>query len=267
MIDGSEFNYGNDTKYNIDCLKRNLRDNFESKTYKNSLLVLIGVQNEKTLRAFELNCKIMLTTRHRNIFDFIPDHSKTEIKIHKGFNRNEAEELLIKILKRKLTLKEIENINTVNGLCNGHPFIMNLIVSNLVLPNNSKKEKLIDESGWDSWIKSLKNKETNDDIDLICKKTLSTLENEQIERFNSLCIFKSEEKIPINVIINYWGSNFYNTRKMLGIFENVALLKLTTDENSSIVMEINCAISSYLLSKVSPQEKIAMHKTLVDSYK
>lgn len=44
-----------------------LRRIFEKGTLKDSLLVLIDVQNMETIRAFDLNCRTLITTRDKKV--------------------------------------------------------------------------------------------------------------------------------------------------------------------------------------------------------
>lgn len=50
-------------------IKQYLRDTL-SENYRNCLLVLIDVPNQMTLRSFDLHCKILMTTRNKDVSVF-----------------------------------------------------------------------------------------------------------------------------------------------------------------------------------------------------
>lgn len=51
----------------IMILNQNMRASFDKNSLNNSLIVLIDVQNSETLKAFDLNCKMIVTTRNKRV--------------------------------------------------------------------------------------------------------------------------------------------------------------------------------------------------------
>lgn len=56
-----------DIRSKIMILNQNMRASFDKNVLNNSLIVLIDVQNADTLRAFDLNCKTIITTRNKKV--------------------------------------------------------------------------------------------------------------------------------------------------------------------------------------------------------
>lgn len=48
-------------------MNQRLREILDKTDYKNCLIVLANVQNEATIKAFNLHCKIMITTRNKEV--------------------------------------------------------------------------------------------------------------------------------------------------------------------------------------------------------
>lgn len=51
----------------IFLMRQRLKEMFSDEKYKHSLIVLVHVQNSDILKAFNLNCKIMITTRNKEV--------------------------------------------------------------------------------------------------------------------------------------------------------------------------------------------------------
>lgn len=74
-------NFTSNTKNEIVNVKKYLRKVLESH-HKDCLLVLTDVRNRETLIAFDLHCKIMLTTRNVEILDVLtPKENQFMIKV------------------------------------------------------------------------------------------------------------------------------------------------------------------------------------------
>lgn len=56
-----------DISNKILMLTESLRNLFEKYQLRDCLIVLVNVQNYETIRAFDLNCKILITTRNKKV--------------------------------------------------------------------------------------------------------------------------------------------------------------------------------------------------------
>lgn len=68
QIDHTMMTNYKDIQNKIVMLNEKLRHVFEKNTVlQNSLVILVDVQNHETLKAFDLNCKVLITTRNKRV--------------------------------------------------------------------------------------------------------------------------------------------------------------------------------------------------------
>lgn len=97
----SRSEHGSNIKLRIHGVQAELRRLLKSKPYENCLLVLRNVQNEKAWNAFNLNCKILLTTRFKRVADFLSPATTTHISLDEHCltpTTDEVEALFLKYL-------------------------------------------------------------------------------------------------------------------------------------------------------------------------
>lgn len=71
QIDHTTMTNYKDIQNKIVMLNEKLRQVLEKNdVLQDSLVVLIGVQNHETLKAFDLNCKVLITTRNKRVSGF-----------------------------------------------------------------------------------------------------------------------------------------------------------------------------------------------------
>lgn len=77
----SRSDHSSNIKLRIHSIQAELRRLLKSKPYENCLLVLLNVQNAKAWNAFNLSCKILLTTRFKQVTDFLSAATTTHISL------------------------------------------------------------------------------------------------------------------------------------------------------------------------------------------
>lgn len=261
--DNSEFSFTDDTKTNIIRLKMILQNTLSSKTHFHCLLVLCGVENIETIDAFDLNCKILVTTRHKNITNSIPDKMKKEISIKKGLSIKESHQLFERIFKRtKIAGYERKNLEIVHSYCNGQPFIMTMVFKSLA--SLGRREGLTNEDEWKNWINSIQ--KTKIDIDATIKTSLETISEKDQEYYKQFVIFPHNVPIAINVIQKYWRTDISETKRYIEKLSNASLLQVDHDMDN-IICSIDYANHNYLQIKVSAEEKQRLHAYFLENYK
>lgn len=68
-------------------IKQYLRETL-SENYKNCLLVLLDVPNQLTLKSFDLQCKILMTTRNKEVSVVCKNHFFTYKNVNLKFETN-----------------------------------------------------------------------------------------------------------------------------------------------------------------------------------
>lgn len=98
--------------------------------YKNCLLVLLDVPNKMTLKAFELHCKILMTTRNKEILELLPTKTIKTVQLSQGFEAEESLGVFSKVLG--IPYKELPSeAAEIHRLCKGNPFLISLIAGNM----------------------------------------------------------------------------------------------------------------------------------------
>jgi apoptotic protease-activating factor len=154
-VDEKFYNCGNANIQNeIVNMKRHLRNVLESDNYKNCLLVISDVQDRETYKAFDLHCKILMTTKYVDIIDEISKESKYIVNVSEGFSEEESFSLLSHALDVKI--RELPpQANVIHEKCQGYPFIIALIANNFAefSPESSDRRN----RRWQNWVSKLNN--------------------------------------------------------------------------------------------------------------
>lgn len=167
--------YSGNTKNEIIHLRNHLRKILEQPEFRNCLIVLTDVQDEQIIKAFDLRCKIFITTRHIERLDVIPTSSKTTIDIDKGFTHHESLELFTKAFNKQLPADMPSYIEKFHSICNGHPFIMSLIAKSFQQFSKDLKDR---KTRCDNWLRNLndyKLQDIDDQIKMSVEESLKFL--------------------------------------------------------------------------------------------
>ncbi|KAH8375317.1 hypothetical protein KR200_007945, partial [Drosophila serrata] len=178
----SRSEHGSNIKLRIHSVQADLRRLLKSKPYENCLLVLRNVQNEKAWSAFNLSCKILLTTRFKRVADFLSPATTTHISLDEHSMTPTADEV------ESLFLKYLQ--------CRSQD------LPREVLTTNPRRLSIIAESirdglaTWDNW------KHVNcDKLTSIIEGSLNVLEPAAYRKmFDRLSIFPPSAHIPIDLL-------------------------------------------------------------------
>ncbi|EDV37408.1 uncharacterized protein Dana_GF11429 [Drosophila ananassae] len=232
-------------KQRILSTQAELRRLLRSKPYENCLLVLRNVQSEKAWSAFNLGCKILLTTRFKQVTQFLSAATTTHISLD----------------DHSLMLTPDE----VKALCLKYIHCSAQDLPREVPTNNPRKLSLIAESikdglaTWDNW------KHVNcDKLTTIIEGALKVLEPLGYRKlFDRLSIFPPSARIPINLLSLIWFDD-----KSSGDYPMVVVNKLHKyslvekhPEESTISIP-----AIYLELKVNGDDYAALHQRIVDHY-
>lgn len=110
-------------------LKQHLRE-ILNENFKNCLLVLLDVPNQMTLKSFDLHCKILMTTRNKELLDQLSSKTTKTVQISQGFQAEESLGLFTKVLG--IHQKDLPSeAADIHRLCKGNPFLISLIAGNI----------------------------------------------------------------------------------------------------------------------------------------
>ncbi|XP_068146616.1 apoptotic protease-activating factor 1 isoform X2 [Drosophila tropicalis] len=231
----------------IESAKTELRHILQSKVYKNCLLVLRNVQNLNTWKAFNLGCKILITTRNKSISNYLSSATTTHVPLDDSLTASEVESLFLKYLDcPPEDLPSARDIKTTN------PRKLSIIAETL-------HDGL---ATLDTW------KHVNcDKLSTIIESSLSVLEPIYRQMYEKLFIFPESAQIPIRLLTLLWSQSHNNSthedpmaivNKLQGysLIEKQSQSKPPTITIPSIYFELNPQLDN----------KTALHKKIVDSY-
>lgn len=273
MIQADEFDmkfnaYNGNTKNQIVHLRNHLRKLLEKPQFRDSLVVLVDVQDENICKAFyELPCKFLITTRHIERLEFIPQEHKTMIEINEGFNTEETQELFRKAFDNCVLPNDMTKyVNNFHTTCNGHPFILSLIAKSFQHFKESQSER---EKRSENWIKSLNEYELHDREDLIkmsMVKSMSFLKEEYQKYYKMMVIFTDNRDVPFGVLEKFWNKNSQETEAIVVKLQKYSLLESRLSEQNKKICSLHYLHFHFLLQEVHEQDQITYHQQLIDRY-
>lgn len=273
MLQADEFDmkfnaYNGNTKNQIVHLRNYLRKLLEKPQFRDCLVVLVDVQDENICKAFfELPCKFLITTRHIERLEFIPQEHKTLIEINEGFNIQESQELFGKAFPNCVLPNDMFTyVNNFHNACNGHPFILSLIAKSFQHFNESQTER---EKRSENWIKSLNEYEIHDREDLIkmsMVKSMSFLKDEYQNYYKMMVIFTDNRDVPFSVLERLWRKNFQETEAIVIKLQKYSLLESHLSEQNEKTCSLHYLHYHFLLQEIHEDDQIIYHQQLIDSY-
>ncbi|EDV98505.1 GH23155 [Drosophila grimshawi] len=178
------------TRVRIEVLKTELQHLLKEKPYQNCLLVLRNVKNKETWEAFNLGCKILLTTGYKSVASFLSAQTTTHITLKDALTKSETESLCAKYLTEKpKLLKELKAKLPKHQITN--PLHLGIIVKSI-----SNDICTIDN------FKHVRYIELTEKI----KKSLSVLDFNERQLYEALFIFPKSAHIPIGLLGLVWTS-------------------------------------------------------------
>ncbi|XP_016988812.1 uncharacterized protein LOC108051272 [Drosophila rhopaloa] len=235
---------GSNIKFRIHSIQAELRRLLKSKPYENCLLVLLNVQNEEAWNAFNLNCKILLTTRFKKVTDFLSNATTTHISLdHHSMT---------------LTPDEVKSLFLKYLHCRPQD------LPREVLTTNPRRLSIIAESirdglaSWDNW------KNVNcDKLTTIIESSLSVLDKVYREMFDRLSIFPPSAHIPIDLLSLIWfddKSDGHDAMVVVNKLQKYSFVKKQPKESTISIPAI------YSELKVKVDDITALHRRIVDRY-
>lgn len=263
--------YSGNTKNEIIHMKHYLIKILEQSAFKDCLLVLTDVQDEKVLKAFDLHCKTFITTRHTESYEFIPSSRKTIIDIDKGFTREESFELFTKALNYK-TKAELppymhDYVEKFESICSGHPFIMSLIARTFQnFPHEGEEGR---KARGNRWLKNLEDyrlDQIDTQIKMSVEESLKFLEIDLQICYKKMAIFNDNSDIPFQVLEKIWDKNSQQTETIVLKFQKYSLIEKKLSEENSKACSLHYLHFHFLKQHVKPEQQQQYHRHLIEQY-
>ncbi|XP_061815510.1 apoptotic protease-activating factor 1 [Nerophis lumbriciformis] len=190
--------------------------------YPRSLLVLDDVWDSTVLKSFDINCRILLTTRNRSLADSVSG-VKYEVEVASGLDDKKALEIIA--LYTGSTPEGLpEEAPSIVRECKGSPLVVSLIGALL-------KEK---PNRWRYYLRQLQQKQFKrirksssydyDALDQAMSASIEVLPDEHRELYRDLAVFEKDVKIPAKVLSVLWDLEPEEVEDILEEFVNKSLL-------------------------------------------
>ncbi|KAM9845936.1 apoptotic protease-activating factor 1 [Aulostomus maculatus] len=190
--------------------------------YPRSLLILDDIWDTTVLKAFDIHCRILLTTRNRSLTDSVSG-AKHEVGVESGLDESKALEILALYTNNK-PHRLPEEARSIVRECKGSPLVVSLIGALL-------KEK---PDRWHYYLHQLQRKQFKrirksssydyDALDQAMSASIEVLPEEHRELYRDLTVIEKDIKIPAKVLSILWDKEQEEVEDILEDFVNKSLL-------------------------------------------
>uniref|UniRef100_A0A8C1JU26 Apoptotic protease-activating factor 1 n=1 Tax=Cyprinus carpio TaxID=7962 RepID=A0A8C1JU26_CYPCA len=190
--------------------------------FPRSLLILDDVWDSSTLRSFDIQCRVLLTTRNRGLADSVSGTS-FEVPVESGLDEEKALEILALYVNGK-PHKLPEQARSIVSECKGSPLVVSLIGALLrEFPDR-----------WSYYLRQLQKKQFKrirksssydyEALDQAMDASLQVLEPEHQDLYRDLSIMQKDVKVPAKVLSVLWDLELEEVEDVLQEFVNKSLL-------------------------------------------
>lgn len=221
----SRFNQGSQTYLNPPLNIEEARDRlrfFMARKYPRSLLILDDVWDNWVLKCFDVQCRVLITSRDRSISEAVAGN-KFLILVQSGLSNDKGLEILARFVNLKVSCLPDEAHSIVQE-CKGSPLVVSLIGALLrEFPNR-----------WAYYLKQLQGKQFKrirksssydyEALDEAMAISIEVLEQDHREYYKDLSILKKDVKVPTKVLCILWEMDVEEVEDILQVFVNKSLL-------------------------------------------
>lgn len=190
--------------------------------FPRSLLILDDVWDSSSLRSFDIQCRVLLTTRNRALTDSVSG-VRYEVPVENGLDEEKALEILALYVNGKMH-KLPEQARSIVSECKGSPLVVSLIGALLrEFPDR-----------WSYYLRQLQQKQFKrirksssydyEALDQAMDASLQVLEAEHQELYRDLSVMQKDIKVPAKVLSVLWGLELEEVEDVLQEFVNKSLL-------------------------------------------
>ncbi|XP_075327788.1 apoptotic protease-activating factor 1 isoform X2 [Odontesthes bonariensis] len=191
-----------------------------------SLLILDDIWDSTVLKTFDIQCRILLTTRNRSLADSVSG-AKHEVEVESGLDEKKALEILA--LYTDMKPKGLpEEARSIVKECKGSPLVVSLIGALL-------KEK---PNRWSYYLRQLQQKQFKrirksssydyDALDQAMAASIEVLPHDHQKLYKDLTVLQQDIKIPAKVLSVLWDLQPEEVEDILQEFVNKSLLFVDT---------------------------------------
>ncbi|CAB3226675.1 unnamed protein product [Arctia plantaginis] len=246
-------------------LKDKLKTQFSEPPLKDGLLIFDEVNDRRCFDAFDVGCKILVTTRDT---DVVATYSPEIIEIKNCLEEKESLAVFASFLDVNVSSLP-RQANKLHDNCKGIPFHIRLIGAQLA----ENKEKLMDDPKyWNYFVKMFKKKEyfsipryhTNNPMKTI-EVCINSLNEVVRPLYHRLKILPDNVKVSASVLSKLWNKDVPEVEAIMKQLRSKSLIiEMYDREQKNYLYEVHDLIMNYLRSTGADRKKI--HAELLNSY-
>lgn len=251
-------------------LRDKLKTVFEEPNLKDGLLVLDEVNEKRFVDAFDIGCKILITTRDT---DVVANLQPQIIKIVSNFEEEETLKLFASCLDVDVAnLPFPSKAKKLHAICKGlNPFLIALIGAQFA---ENRAWLLDDSKRWDYYIKKLSK---NDFMSILgigselkmkpIEMCINSLKGEILPLFRKLAVLPDNVKVSAKVIRVLWSEDIHTVEKIMQQLRSKSLVNETyVPEQKNYVYDIHDLIMNYLRQSHTSTELTKLHTVFLKNY-
>uniref|UniRef100_A0A8C4X6R1 Apoptotic protease-activating factor 1 n=1 Tax=Erpetoichthys calabaricus TaxID=27687 RepID=A0A8C4X6R1_ERPCA len=231
--------------------------------YPRSLLILDDVWDSWVLKAFDIQCRVLLTTRDRSVTDSVSG-KKYEVSVRNGLEEDKSLEVLALFVNKKV--KELpEQACSIVKECKGSPLVISLIGALLrEFPDR-----------WEYYLRQLQNKQFKrirksssydyEALDQAMSVSIEVLPEHYKEYYMDLTVLEKDVHLPAKVLSVLWDLEPEEVEDILQEFVNKSLLFL--DRNKTPFQYYLHDLQLDFLTEQNRNRIQELHSNVVTQYK
>ncbi|XP_078409572.1 apoptotic protease-activating factor 1 isoform X6 [Cetorhinus maximus] len=201
-----------------------------ARKYPRSLLVLDDVWDSWVLKCFDVQCRVLITSRDKNITEAVTGNN-FPVSVQSGLSNDKGLEILARFVNSKVASLP-KQAHSIVQECKGSPLIVSLIGALLrEFPTR-----------WNYYLNQLQNKQFKrirksssydyEALDEAMAVSIEVLKEDYKEYYKDLSILAKDVKVPTKVLCILWALDTEEVEDILQVFVNKSLLFCDRNGNS-----------------------------------
>ncbi|XP_067860938.1 apoptotic protease-activating factor 1 isoform X2 [Heptranchias perlo] len=193
-----------------------------ARKYPRSLLVLDDVWDSWVLKCFDVQCRVLITSRDKSITEAVTGNNFL-VSVQSGLSNDKGLEVLARFVNLEVSILP-EQAHSIVQECKGSPLVVSLIGALLrEFPNR-----------WAYYLKQLQNKQFKrirksssydyEALDEAMAISIEVLEKGHKEYYKDLSVLKKDVKVATKVLCILWEMDTEEVEDILQVFVNKSLL-------------------------------------------
>lgn len=255
-----------------------MRKMFMSDGYSKCLLILDDVWNADIIKAFNVCCRVLVTTQDISIFDVLPNHKYSVVEIQSGFTEQESLQLFSSYVDIPVEYLP-EEAKQIHAECKGSPMVVSMI-GGLISESGKHSQRQRQSGRWIYYLHNLKarryskfHKQRSYEHQSLTEAVMLSVENVEDkykEKYKQLAVFLDDVDIPQKVLMTYWGVDEFDVDDIMTVFCRKSLAESTFDQLlDTHVYHIHDLQLDYLKSSLrdkSEDKEKEMHQHFLEQY-